>query len=620
MSAVGGENQVEPIKVGICHLPRGSELGAAIFFRDLDRARVRHFAHMPASGACTFHHVMVAQALLGNHAQQNGLGHGRAANVSGADEQNLGGHGFIMNRGTLTFPMSSVSLLRDSNQAHGIGQFAVDFMSGKLGPGPSEAVLHRTLLFHNDALLCGVSALALGTNAPTILREEALRYRCEVPECAGFVFGSNQGVMAEKAVVANCSAVREWDSNGTNFGYRPELGHTAGEFGHNDSYPVVIAACQQKQLDGATALKAMVLLDEIRGRLAEVFSLKTYKIDHVVHGAIASAATYGALLGATAEQIEHAIGMVVAHYIPWRAIRAGKQLSDSKGASAAISSEVAVLSMIRAMHGFIGPKDIFRNPEAVFRQFEKTSGDSPFDLILSHSGDDFAIMGMHFKLGLYEHQSAGALQGMVDLITANPAMLANNGGGIDEILITAYEPAFGIIGDPAKRNPTTRQSADHSMVYIVATLLRKAIELGPKVAADKHEVWKQLMLTPYDYDPKAISHPLTRSLMEKIRFEHGGEAYDSKYPEGIPTSVVVKTGGSALESGFVMFPTGHARNTDADLEDVLRHKFSMLGALAFETEEQFAAVLERLDRLPQLTAFELADLYQFDIASRPGYE
>ena len=111
----------------------------------------------------------------------------------------------------------------------------------------------------------------------------------------------------------------------------------------------------------------MILIDEIRGRLAEVFSLKTYKIDHVVYGAIASAATYGAMIGATPEQIEHAIGMVVAHYIPWRAIRAGKQLSDSKGASAALSTEVAIQSVHRAMKGFIGPKDIFRNPDALFR-------------------------------------------------------------------------------------------------------------------------------------------------------------------------------------------------------------------------------------------------------------
>ena len=46
------------------------------------------------------------------------------------------------------------------------------------------------------------------------------------------------------------------------------------------------------------ALKAMILLDEIRGRLCEVFSLKQHKIDHPVYGAIASAAVYGAMLGA----------------------------------------------------------------------------------------------------------------------------------------------------------------------------------------------------------------------------------------------------------------------------------------------------------------------------------
>ena len=44
------------------------------------------------------------------------------------------------------------------------------------------------------------------------------------------------------------------------------------------------------------------------------------------------------------------------------------------------------------MNGFIGPKDIFRNPEAVFRLNEKTKGDSPFDIVLAEKGDDFAVM------------------------------------------------------------------------------------------------------------------------------------------------------------------------------------------------------------------------------------
>jgi 2-methylcitrate dehydratase len=520
---------------------------------------------------------------------------------------------------------TSVSLPRNSNQALGIGQFAVDFLAGRLGPGPDASVLDRTELFHSDAVICGLSALACRTNAPTILRAEALEYPVAQPQRGACVFGSPARVQPEKAVVANNAAVREWDSNGTNFGFNPSLGHTAGEFGHNDFYGVVIAACQQRGLDGLTALRGMLLLDEIRGRLAEVFSLKTYKIDHVVHGAIASAATYGALMGATPQQIEHAIGMVVAHYIPWRAIRAGKQLSDSKGASAALSSEVAVLSMRRAMNGFVGPKDIFRNPESMFRQFIKTSGDSPFDLVLAHSGPDFAIMGMHFKLGLYEHQSAGALQGLINLISRSPALLASGGSSIKKITIKAYEPAFGIIGDPAKRDPHTRQSADHSMVYIVSTMLRKACDLAasghfkPDSSGSHDSVWKQLMLSPFDYDGASINNKATRALMERIAFEHGGADYDAKYPDGIPTSLVITdSAGATHDSGLVMYPAGHARNTAADLRGILAHKFRLLGAIAVG-EPNVDALVAKLGGLARANAQAIADLYNVAITPRTDF-
>jgi 2-methylcitrate dehydratase len=523
-------------------------------------------------------------------------------------------------------PQTSVILPRDSNQALGIGQYAVDFLAGRLGPGPSQAVLDRTRLFHTDAFLCGASALALQTNAPTVLRSEALEY----PDANGAcVFGSLARVKAEKAVLANSSAVREWDSNGTNFGYRPSLGHTAGEFGHNDFYPVALAACQQRGLDGKTALLAMVCIDEIRGRLAEVFSLKSYKLDHVVHGAIASGAVYGALMGASPEQIESGIGQFVAHAIPWRAIRAGKQLSDSKGASAAVSSELAVLYMSRATKGFIGPKDVFRNPEAIFRFFEPTTegaerwkeaGDSPFDLVLSHSGDDFAVMGMHFKLGLYEHQSAGALQAVLDLLAQNASLVGGGIEGLDKITIVAYEPAFGIIGNPAKMDPKTRQSADHSMAYIVATLVRKALEKGGVPAGD--EGWKALMLSPFDYKPDdtAIFDPETRRIMAKIEFRHGGADYDAKYPEGIPTSVQIRAGGQIFDSGLVMFPAGHARNTSADLANILEAKFDMLGRIALPDGSEVEGFVKGLENLENMSSGEIAELYDFDLAERPGYE
>merc|ERR1712046_526898 len=105
-------------------------------------------------------------------------------------------------------------------------------------------------------------------------------------------------------------------------------------------------------------------------------------------------------------------------------------------------------------------------------------GPSPFNLVLTHSGNDFAVCGMHFKLGLYEHQSAGALEAVIKAVVENPTLVAGGPDAIENINIVAYEPAFGIIGDPAKKDPRSRQSADHSMAFIVSRILLKGLKNG----------------------------------------------------------------------------------------------------------------------------------------------
>lgn len=518
--------------------------------------------------------------------------------------------------------LHELHLPRDTNQVRGLARYAIDFLGGKY-PAPELGVLRRVERFFIDSVICGVSALAQKTNAPTVLRAEALEYPAADPARGAALFGSPIRVAPEKAILANCAAVREWDSNGTNFGYDPIRGNTAGEFGHNDYYPVVVAAAQRRRWTGEQLLSGMLLLDEIRGRLAEVFSLKSHKIDHVVHGAIASAVVYGAVLGGTVEQIESAVGMFVAHFVPFRAIRHGHQLSDSKGASAAFSAEAAVQCVHRALRGFIGPADIFRNPEAIFCLFGGAKNNSnaemhrgidvprsgtndhpsPFDLTVATGGSDFAVMGMHFKLGLYEHQSAGALQGLLDLLAREPRLL-DNPAYIESIAVTIYEPAYSIICDPHKWDPQTRQSADHSLPYILATLLRKAFERN---SAD----WQQLMLLPNDYSAAALQHPLTRALMAKITLRHGGPEFDRRYPEGIPTQVeIAHSTFGKQNSGLVMFPTGHARNTASPLDALLDFKFHALASLAVRDP---TSLLKRLGNLQAKTAAEIQTLFDFEI-------
>jgi len=82
------------------------------------------------------------------------------------------------------------------------------------------------------------------------------------------------------------------------------------------------------------------------------------------------------------------------------------------------------------------------------------------------------------------------------------------------------------------------------MVYIIASVLRKAFNKYDKIiehSKDIDELWKLVMLTPLDYSYQALNNETTRKIMEKIEFAHGGVEYDSKYPEGIPTSVEFTT-------------------------------------------------------------------------------
>ena len=603
-------------------------------------------------------------------------------------------------------------LARETNQARGLARYALSFLErAESGATIAPAsVLRRVELFHADAVLCGLSALALRTNAPTLLREEALSYArvdgasgalllgggggddAMPPHGCARVFGHRAWVPAEKAIVANCAAVREWDSNGTVFGFHAgaDRSRQAGEFGHNDYYAACVAGAVQRGRGGDAALAAMLLLDEVRGRLCESFGLKQHGIDHTLHGAIATAAAYGALLGATEAQIESAIGTVVAHYVPWRAIRSGDQLSDSKGSSAAFAAEGAALAVHRAMRGFVGPMDIFRNPDSFFQRAAAaaaasaasaggggspdygggaSSGSSPFDLHVAQPGvdsDDWAVAGMHFKLGVYEHQSAGALHGLTALLHAHPAALLGPSSSalkndpsqaalhehIGRVRIRCYEPAFSIIGHESKRAPDmTRQSADHSMVFIVASTLAKALRQGlpppPAAAAAAagsaatfEAAWERWMMTPVDYGPAALADPLIRSLMDKISFEHGGAEYDALYPDGIPTSVAVTLasggGEEELDSGLVLHPAGHARNADFDNGAVLHQKMLGMARLATGGNDALAAALRgdtsgagdakaeallgQLAGLGSKTPEELRDCYDLDIAFTSDYD
>lgn len=72
---------------------------------------------------------------------------------------------------------SQITLPANQNQARLLGEYSIDFLKNG---NPSAKVQERVKLFHTDSVLCGLSALALKTNAPTVLRYNFIQWKKEM--------------------------------------------------------------------------------------------------------------------------------------------------------------------------------------------------------------------------------------------------------------------------------------------------------------------------------------------------------------------------------------------------------------------------------------------------------
>jgi 2-methylcitrate dehydratase len=80
-----------------------------------------------------------------------------------------------------------------------------------------------------------------------------------------------------------------------------------------------------------------------------------------------------------------------------------------------------------------------------------------------------------------------------------------------------------------------------------------------------------------------------------------------RYPDGIPSRVQITTvAGDIFDSGFVMYPGGHARNTSNDLIGILSEKFKKLAALCVANVDD---TINNLQSIADADAKTLVNMY-----------
>ena len=227
----------------------------------------------------------------------------------------------------------------------------------------------------------------------------------------------------------------------------------------SDNLPPLLAIADAMDYDGSAVLEAASLAYDVVGSLADAVSIRDRGWDHVTYISISAASGLANLMGLDGKKFENAISLSLNNSISMRQTRAG-ELSMWKGCTASDASRNAVFAALLASEGFTGPSPVFTGEMGFFKQ---VSGEFSLELDF---GKVIHTMIKNFPVEYHAMSAAEVALNLRNRIK----------GEIKRIDVETFQVAYSIIiKDPEKLRPKTRETADHSMPYIVAyTLLHGA--------------------------------------------------------------------------------------------------------------------------------------------------
>jgi 2-methylcitrate dehydratase len=153
---------------------------------------------------------------------------------------------------------------------------------------------------------------------------------------------------------------------------------------------------------------------------------------------------------------------------------------------------------------------------------------------------------------------------------------------VEKVHIRSLARAADILADPSKYDPRTKETADHSLPYVIAAAV-----------ADRQ-------VTPLQFTEKKIMDPKIRAQLHKVEVVADPEI-EKLFPELQRVIVTVKTTDGTEHTKQIDYPKGDPRNplTDQEIEE----KFDALAesVLSGKSMQRVKEMVWNLDKLETIT-------------------
>lgn len=440
-----------------------------------------------------------------------------------------------------------------------MSQFALNLIFSDI---PEESIWEakRFLL---DSIGC---ALAAVNNEDMAAMYRFIEKLGGTPEAS--LIGRDIKTNASNAALMNCLLTRALDYNDIYWEQDPS--HPSDMIG------AALAAAEVNGKSGKDALVAIIIAYEMEIRWCHAADPGVREVGwhHATLTQFVSPLVAGKMYDLDLDQMVAAVGISGSSHFTLGGVVAG-HLTNMKNTADPLAAQSGVIASLMAREGYEGPVEVIEGKEGLFEVINNVEWRP--DWLLKDLGKEFMITKCSYKAfpteALTHQPISAALQ-----VCKEHNLAAED---ITEILVETTVRGADILSDPSKYKPTTKETADHSLPYVIAAAV-----------ADGN-------VLPDSFSDEKLKDPRIWDLLGKIKVVADPEI-DAMFPGVKRARVSITTNEGETFTAQVDHAKGSPQNPMNDDEIVSKFRANADGVLDQAKQDKVIDLTWRFDELEDI--------------------
>jgi 2-methylcitrate dehydratase len=277
------------------------------------------------------------------------------------------------------------------------------------------------------------------------------------------------------------------------------------------------------------------------------------------------------------EQLVAATGISGSSHFTLGGVVAG-HLTNMKNTADPLASQAGVIAALMAREGYSGPVEVLEGKEGLFEVLNNVEWHP--EALLDGLGEKFLITRCGYKAFPTEaltHQPISAALQIRQEQHLAPDQIA-------EVLVETTVRGADILSDPSKYKPKTRETADHSLPYVIAAALADGAVL------------------PSSFSEEKLKDPVIWDLLGKINVIADPEI-DALFPGVKRARVSITTTAGEKYTAQVDHAKGSPENPLTDEELVAKFRANAAGVLSPEQMDRAIEATWKFEEIDDLSEY-----------------